>query len=106
MKEDIEKAADAYCYDQPFGGPIEHLSAYDGFVAGAEFAKPKWISVKDRLPKENQGVLVWSKRAEQVQSAYLVNGNLVTIHDHLIGLDLEFSHWMPLPEPPDKEEAG
>lgn len=31
----------------------EALAAFNGFIAGAHFARPKWIPVSERLPEED-----------------------------------------------------
>lgn len=64
----------------------------------------KWISVEERLPELNQGVLIYFK-------GYITGGHIIKV-DHLIkyhnnpaewkytqGLS-KITHWMPLPEPP------
>lgn len=82
-----------------------------------ELANYKWISVKDRMPKSGDTVLVlWDDR-------YLYNGN--EIHNRRIQTAIccnedfdtkcfvaddtyyteviNVTHWMPLPQPPEKE---
>ena len=58
----------------------------------------EWISVKDRLPKENIWVLVYSK-----QGSYM-NLKVDYIHDGRWFNSLLVTHWMPLPEPPESED--
>jgi hypothetical protein len=57
----------------------------------------QWISVKERLPKSGDTVLVYYRRGEY-RGTYILRyiGGLWLIFDPLI----EVTHWMPLPEPP------
>ena len=86
----------------------ENYTEYDiqqAFEKGAQWAdanpKSPWISVKDKLPPEEKDglsikVLVVSTKNKIDFSRY----------DYDVGgwisseLDIEFTHWMPLPEPP------
>lgn len=54
--------------------------------------EPKWISVKERLPKEKEHVLIWIKGLCIIID-WIVNGKWV-VSDEIV------THWMPLPEPP------
>lgn len=88
--------------------PVMNALCQEAADAIEELSKPGWISVKDRLPKLGEialtvdvqdepdycvmrlqladpGVFVWEDEAE---SWYPVD---------------EFSHWMPLPEPPKEK---
>lgn len=74
-----------------------------------ELSKPRWIPVTERLPENDQDVLVmvhWRDYQEDMMCYgrkyktrwYLWNGELGEI---LKGFDI--THWMPLPEPPKEE---
>lgn len=64
-----------------------------------------WISVKDRLPKDQKSVLIvnghgvikmaslWKKKSNEW--VWLFNGEFKYFND--------ITHWMPLPEPPKEE---
>jgi hypothetical protein len=58
----------------------------------------KWISVKDRLPNEDENVLTYS--SNPFYETFYIN--------RLIGKDEWLydgvTHWMPLPEPPESED--
>lgn len=54
-----------------------------------------WVSVKDRLPKEKEHVLIWIKDLCIIID-WIVNGKWV-VTDEIV------THWMPLPEPPKEE---
>lgn len=65
-----------------------------------------WISVKDRLPEETQYVLVvvhdtFFDLPSTVRAAMLTNRGWRTLFEHKC-LRGEVTHWMPLPEPPEK----
>jgi hypothetical protein len=57
----------------------------------------EWISVKDRLPIQTQGVLVW---AHGYASDYI---EISVFQDNEFLID-NVTHWMPLPDPP-KDDA-
>ncbi len=76
----------------------------------------EWISVKDRLPKEYEPVLVTYKSSSSVGRKWCSDG-LATIDKCKIWhwwdsgdigdeVDEEnkITHWMPLPEPPKEQE--
>ena len=77
--------------------------ACEGYRAGYQAAAPQWISVKDRLPED--------------ENDYLLAFRIKDFRDRLIEVDrFWFGHrgwdvpnsyevlaWMPLPEPPKEE---
>ena len=74
----------------------------------------KWISVKDRLPEEGQDVLVWYHGSYDV--AYLQKVKPVKLQPPQFNNvemfewcfddfeDVDVTHWMPLPAPPEEEK--
>ena len=79
----------------------------DCFEEGAEWAdanpKSSWISVNERLPPEEKDGL-------SIKVLVISNKNKITFsrYDYDVGgwissvLDIEFTHWMPVPEPPKR----
>lgn len=68
----------------------------------------RWISVDERLPKEDQRVLVWNWYSVQIawrehQPNYIIPETIWTFGDDVDkGYPPQgISHWMPLPEPPE-----
>ena len=69
-----------------------------GYEKGYEAGKPKWIHVSERLPDENEGVvLVYDGGVEPA----IVDGDIFLEYDKYEGWEINnVTHWMPLPEPP------
>ena len=90
MQEKIKKEAEGY-------GKLAQA-----FIEGAEFAlNNQWISVNERLPPEEKDglsikVLVVSTKGKIDFSRYDYNmkGWISPV------LDIIFTHWFPIPEPP------
>lgn len=64
----------------------------------------KWISVEERLPRSGDTVLVYYRRGDYRGVdilRYVAVGRWVTADLHK-----KVTHWMPLPEPPEKEASG
>ncbi len=87
--------------------------------------KLQWISVKDRLPNDEQGVLLYTREIEtygkhkekketwhNIYYGYCDNGEWVTsycwgceyirtMNEKYPDEHIEVTHWRPLPEPPE-----
>lgn len=77
--------------------PIEAVADYllDNGVTVQE-----WISVKDRLPEDQEEVLVYTRSKNGIRN---IDKGYMAI-DHFIHRGCaEVTHWMPLPEPPKGE---
>lgn len=81
-------------------------SAHIGiFLAGVKWAAPKWISVKERLPEEEEGgkfLVCFSGGNRHLYYFTLDDG----FYHPTYSSDTPVTHWMPLPEPPKEEEVG
>ena len=67
-----------------------------------------WISVKERLPKAGVEVLLYDAVFKTYYVGFLDISNIVRsemkwIVDSEMFRVCEFTHWMPLPEPPKEE---
>ena len=84
---------------------LELIDAADTIEA-LEAAQPKWISVEEKLPENDDNYLVFTYDKNEAEIAtYYGDGEWLT-HD-LTNLTRLVSHWMPLPSMPEppKEEA-
>lgn len=82
----------------------EHTASEQAYKRGLEDGKPKWISVKDRLPDEFAQYLCIVIRP--ISGGIYVRETMVLWcdYDHSWGCDnVIVTHWMPLPEPPKGE---
>ena len=68
-------------------------------------AMPKWISVEDRLPEDDQDVLVCVNK-NTIDTGYCSFGYDPSVRNWYAyaSVSNNVTHWMPLPEPP-KEDA-
>lgn len=111
MKTVDELALDYTCIN-------EHcceVCAGEGFVAGYTFAQDhtelQWISVTDRLPNEDEDVLVFGKVLNDAPNVLgvrrLYNGKIESTctweaEDGYVFTESDVTHWMPLPQAPNE----
>ena len=57
--------------------------------------KSKWVSVKDRMPNEDEAVMVYNAKLDSIYVDYPLYLGEPKLH-----FDAGVTHWMPLPEPP------
>lgn len=105
MRQTVEEAAHLFAESRSSGSAFP--AYYHGFIAGAEWQAKKspWISVKERLPKENEMVLCRMVSNGAIVSGYIVveagkpprvatSGNF-EFEDYG---DYECDMWMPIPD--------
>jgi hypothetical protein len=64
-----------------------------------------WISVKDKMPREHEWIILGSEILNVTTWGMLINGKFV--HPDLDYAVLEtISHWMALPNPPGANKKG
>lgn len=76
------------------------ISKHDLENALTQYFKGVWISVKDRLPDNDDKVLCCTRTAKGIQNiiiGYYMDGMW------RCGMNNNVTHWMPLPEPPKGE---
>jgi len=98
-------AADYATSQSPRTGPEDIIwrMCRDDFLAAYEAAKPKWISVKERLPELGTWVLIDGPSICQRIDPPSANwkGKYAWATDHESFYDpKDVTHWMPLPEAP------
>ena len=83
--------------------PWERKELADGLIANGVTVQ-EWISVKDRLPKDDSDVLAYSRIGEEsrIYPACYSNGVWFDCVFNAPATDTT-THWMPLPQPPKGE---
>ena len=91
----------AICFDGHPETLLKKIQNFQPWYKKPTLTPPnEWVSVEERLPKEKQRVIV---RCERVGTSvgWILWGNWMAD----IGPDAgKVTHWMPLPEPPAKED--
>jgi hypothetical protein len=64
----------------------------------------EWISVKERLPEDSGEVLIFTASHSVYVSHYKKHRNTFTAYgvQSVLITDIKTTHWMPLPNPPEK----
>ena len=69
------------------------------YIQQLEAAKPKWISVEERMPEDGDDVAAiirWNENVWEYGIAFRCNGKWLVNGEGIVTV----THWMPLPEPP------
>ena len=113
-EEQIYKAADKATYQTPPQySELVHksrkvMSAYEiGFIDGCVWADshPNWISVEDELPKADGRYIIANKYDGVEQMNFDAESKYWWLRG--TGKMSDFvTHWMPLPQPPRKEDKN
>lgn len=80
------------------------MQAYDELEAENELLK-RWIPVSERLPEEGQSVIVYDRIASGCEVVTYGSGEWKywEFHHSVKFFKDIFTHWMPLPQPPEGE---
>lgn len=65
--------------------------------------QPRWIPVTERLPEDDDDVLIMPRNANCVNVGYF-NVNSKAWYDYVGMVPADITHWMPLPEAPKEEQ--
>jgi hypothetical protein len=74
----------------------------DAAVAAVQMIPSPWISVKDRLPDDDENVLAYNSESGDIDMAWY-NGEEWILEDLYEIEYLHPTHWMPLPDAPEVE---
>ena len=86
-----------------------HEATEIAYKNGYEAGKPKWIPVTERLPEDEEAVLILCKIGKMFVGyrKQLYGGEYVwrilTARDSTKEITQIVTHWMPLPEPPKED---
>lgn len=92
-------------YDEA-GFSMEYKAVPVGAIENAPTidAMPKWISVEERLPEDEQDVLVCVNK-NTIDTGYCSFGYDPSVRNWWVyaSMSNNVTHWMPLPEPPKED---
>ncbi|ACH73729.1 DUF550 domain-containing protein [Salmonella enterica subsp. enterica serovar Dublin] len=116
QKDGLEWAAQLAEANHPLTGdwlyddPLELAKAIrkgpdmPGFAGSSPVTPDGWISCSERMPAQDDWVLIYSKYGEYL--AGQVQGEYVELNDGTLSWLGAALHWMPLPEPPQEVNRG
>ena len=86
---------------------IDECKTVDATTVAKDIKVPnKWVSVKDRMPKDGQDVLAYLNYGEETRIApcNYYNGVWYDSVMNCVVVLQDVTHWMPLPEPPKEDK--
>ncbi|HEA3714824.1 TPA: DUF550 domain-containing protein [Salmonella enterica subsp. enterica serovar Dublin] len=95
-----------WLYDDPLelAKAIRKGPDMPGFAGSSPVTPDGWISCSERMPAQDDWVLIYSKYGEYL--AGQVQGEYVELNDGTLSWLGAALHWMPLPEPPQEVNRG
>jgi len=72
------------------------------YIRQLEAKVSQWISVKERLPDDNEGEILVVGTDKEATTGWCVNGRICFRVGPLFVQAANITHWMPLPEPPEE----
>jgi hypothetical protein len=102
MTKTPEELAEEFVNQEDTGSDTFAHGLRNGFLTGFQAAAPQWISVKDRLPEQDDeamSVLISGEGWHNYEVAYFGPTAWYDKYDDVVE---GVTHWMPLPKPPEE----
>ena len=93
-----QMAADAIAYIKQLENHIRDLTKK---MKQLEVAQPRWINVKDGIPKKSGKYIVRTVKGSVYCTSAVISGDEACFK---CDINTHITHWMPLPEAPKEEE--
>jgi hypothetical protein len=96
MNKQFEEAAEKYVKENKTFGPVNYVKG-EAFLAGCEYAAPKWISVKERTPEFDGRYLCFIEAPQECGNIWRFQ-ETVDLHfnEWITSEDQTVTHWRPL----------
>jgi hypothetical protein len=105
QRKDFEEAAEQHtqaCVHK--SSPTVYRLVKSSFLAGCEHAVPKWISVEERTPANNEWVWAWHYHGYSIKAMFVGQNKFGQMWRYDDGGSMATfnapSHWQPLPSHP------
>ena len=76
-----------------------HNAKDEQFAEGTALMPDGWISVNDRLPRDNERVFVYRDNMDELSISVVYGWSVINK-----ARERGITHWMPLPEPPKGDD--
>lgn len=103
LPSDLDEAARHYSEHARFHWPNQVKPAYDAFIAGAQYAAPRWISADEKLPEMDEEVIVLTDELGTAPIYKIAFGHVVDVErciDYNGWNCPGVKYWMPCPKIP------